>query len=150
MTRIPPAALLLTLGGLVPFVYAALIHAQVIAPVDAATRIGIGPEGRLVMARYGVVILCFMAGVQWGFATRTEGARAAAGYALSTLPALWAFLAPARTADTALTNLIIGFVAVLMLDIAYRRWGLAPPWWLALRVPVTAAVVLCLAVGIWL
>ena len=47
--------------------------------------------GPYVMLFYGAVILSFMSGALWGFATRLKGAQAATGYGLAVLPALWAF-----------------------------------------------------------
>lgn len=147
MTRIPPAALLLTIAGLIPFVLGALMTLGMFEP-SGYTRY-LGTDGRLIMLRYGVIILCFMAGVLWGFATKTQGPQATACYVLATLPALWAFLSPGRRADEALINLMIGFVAVLILDYAFSRWRLAPEWWMPLRIPVTIVVLICLGVGVW-
>lgn len=147
MTRIPPAALLLSIAGLVPFMLGALMSAGLFDPSGYTGYIG--TDGRLIMLRYGVIILCFMAGVLWGFATKAQGTQATAAYVLSTLPALWAFLSPGRQADEALINLMIGFVAVLILDYAFSRWQLAPEWWMPLRVPVTIVVLICLGIGVW-
>ena len=146
--RIPLAPLLLTAGGLLPFLWGALLSAGWVDPGPGAL-LGLGASGPLLMVRYGVVILCFMAGVLWGFATRTTGARAAACYTLSVLPALWAFLNPGTSADAALINLMIGFAGVLLLDLAFSRWGLTPPWWMSLRLPVSTAVLICLGIGVW-
>ncbi len=154
MTRIPPAALLLTIAGLAPFLAGALISSEFVTATMGNPDFGgypliIGQDGRLIMVRYGVIILCFMSGVLWGFATKATGAQATACYTLSVLPALWAFLNPGTTADEALINLIIGFIAVLMLDFAFYRWQLAPIWWMSLRIPVTVVVVICLGLGVW-
>lgn len=147
MTRIPTAPLLLTAAGLAPFVLGALMSSGIVTPSGYLQYFG--SDGRLIMLRYGVIILCFMAGVLWGFASKTNGAQATACYVLSILPALWAFLSPGRGADEALINLMIGFVAVLILDFAFSRWRLAPEWWMTLRVPVTIVVLICLGVGVW-
>ena len=49
---------------------------------------------------------------------------------------------------SAALNLIFGFLGVLLLDWQFARWGLAPVWWLRLRVPMTLAVVACLGLGV--
>lgn len=147
MTRIPPAALLLTIAGLAPFVLGALMSSGMVSHGSYSQYFG--SDGRLIMLRYGVIILCFMAGVLWGFATKASCAQATACYALSVLPALWAFFSPVRRADEALINLMIGFIAVLILDFAFSRWRLAPEWWMSLRAPVTIVVLICLSVGVW-
>lgn len=154
MTRIPASALLISVAGLAPFLFAALISADILDPSIGDPATGGYPllgasDGRLVLARYGVIILCFMSGALWGFATKAKGTQATAAYILAVLPALWAFVNPGSGADEALINLMIGFAGVLLLDYAFHRWALCPPWWLALRVPLTIVVVACLAAGIW-
>lgn len=151
---IPVSALGLTAAGALPFVAGAVIAfgafgAAMGQPPETGYPLITATDGILMLTRYGVIILCFMSGVLWGFATRAEGTLAAVCYVLSVLPALWAFLVPGSNADEALFNLIIGFVSVLLLDFAFHRWGLTPHWWMRLRVPVTAVVVGCLALGIW-
>jgi hypothetical protein len=91
-----------------------------------------------------------MSGVLWGFATKTEGARAATGYALSVLPALWAFFMTGGGPTSAGLNLIFGFIGLLALDFAFSSWGLTPPWWMRLRIMLTTIVVICLATGVFL
>ena len=147
--RIPATALLLTVAGLAPFLFGAIMVLELFADrIGQDLRLNIG-DGRLMMLRYGVIILCFMSGVLWGFATKAAGMQAAMAYVLSVVPALWAFLFPGSSADEALINLMIGFTGVLLLDFAFARWGLAPPWWMTLRVPVTIVVLVCLAIGVW-
>jgi hypothetical protein len=83
MNRIPFAPLALGLAGLIPFVFGAVTTLGWLPTV-------LGMGGPMFTLAYGTIILSFMSGVLWGFATKTTGARAAAGYALSVLPALWA------------------------------------------------------------
>ena len=47
-------------------------------------------------------------------------------------------------------NLMFGFAGLLVLDFAFWRWGLAPEWWMKLRVLLTAIVLICLATGVFL
>lgn len=97
---------------------------------------------------YGSVILSFMSGVLWGFATKANGPRAATGYVLSVIPALWAFFMTGGGPTSAGLNLIFGFVGLLMLDFAFFSWGLTPRWWMNLRLLLTAIVVTCLAITV--
>ena len=85
-----------------------------------------------------------MSGVLWGFSTKADGPMAATGYALSVLPALWAFFMVGGGPVSAAINLIVGFIALLGLDFTFWRWGLAPAWWMQLRVLLTTLVVACL------
>lgn len=146
MTPIPRAPLILGLLGLLPFVWgAATVMVDDLAALGM-TYLGARFIGPYVQLFYGSVILSFMSGVLWGFATKAKGPQAAVGYTLSVLPALWAFFMTGGGPTSAATNLIFGFVGVLMLDFAFSRWGLTPPWWMALRSLLTAIVVACLIV----
>jgi hypothetical protein len=143
--RVPAAPLALGLAGLIPFVWgAATMFSDGLA---AAGLAWFGPRfvGPYVQLAYGTVILAFMSGVLWGFSTRTEGGLAAAGYALSTLPALWAFLFVGGGPVSAALYLIAGFLGLLGLDWIFWRRGLAPAWWMSLRIVLTSVVVLCLS-----
>lgn len=145
MTAIPRAALLLGLAGLLPFLWGALTLWS-----DAAARLTLdtlGPRfvGPYVMLQYGTIILAFMSGVLWGFATKATGAVAASGYALSVLPALWAFFFIGGGPVSAAIYLIAGFAGLLGLDWMFWRQGLAPPWWMRLRLLLTAVVLACLS-----
>jgi hypothetical protein len=146
MTAIPRAPLLLGLAGLIPFLWGAASE-LVPALAEFGTR-RLGPRfvGPYVTLSYGTVILAFMSGVLWGFATRAQGRQAAIGYGLSVIPALWAFLFVGGGPVSAAIHLIAGFLGLLLLDAAFARWGLAPPWWMRLRLGLTAVVVACLAV----
>jgi hypothetical protein len=154
-TRIPAAALLLGLAGLAPFIWGALLIVdlwpveEALVPSFLTLPAVLEGDGRLIMVRYGGIILPFMAGVLWGFATRASGWQGAACYALSVLPALWWFFMPGSGVTSALVNLGIGFVALLLLDFMFQRWELAPPWWMILRVQLTLVVLICLGIGIW-
>lgn len=146
MTPIPRAALLLGLAGLIPFLWGAASQLfPALAEIGTETA---GPRfvGPYVSLAYGTVILSFMSGVLWGFATRASGSAAATGYALSVLPALWAFFMVGGGPTAAALSLMAGFAGLLVLDGLFWRWGLAPPWWMRLRGLLTAVVVLCLAV----
>ena len=148
MQAIPRSALLLGLAGLLPFIWGALTTLMPALRMQASGVIGSRFVGPYVQLYYGAVILSFMSGVLWGFATKTEGAKATGGYVLSVLPALWAFLMTGGGPVTASMNLIAGFVGLLLLDWQFWRQGLAPAWWMKLRVLLTIIVVLCLLTGV--
>ena len=150
MIRIPPAALLLGIAGLVPFVWAALLVMQLFDVSNSPLPPVLKGDGHLIMIRYGGIILTFMAGVLFGFAAQANGMQAFAAYALSVSPALWWFFMPGTGVTSALTNLTTGFLGLLLLDYAFYRWGLAPPWWMILRTQLTVVVVPCLCIGIFL
>lgn len=142
--RIPSAALWLGVAGLLPFVWgAATLYLPALE--DAGRRL-LGPRfvGPYIGVFYGGVILSFMSGVLWGFATRASGRVAAVGYGLSVIPALWAFFMVGGGAAGSAMALIAGFIGLLALDWLFWRQGLAPDWWMRLRLGLTAVVVLAL------
>lgn len=147
---IPRAPLILGLAGVIPFVWGAITvilpdlglwTAQTLSPRFAGPYVGLF---------YGSIILAFMSGVLWGFATKLEGAQAASGYGLSVIPALWAFFMTGGGPTSAGISLMIGFIGILGLDWLFWRYGVAPDWWLQLRILLTIIVVSCLAVGVFL
>jgi hypothetical protein len=143
---IPRVALILGLAGLIPFVWGA---ASDLSPgLNDWGTAAFGPRfvGPHVSLAYGTVILSFMSGALWGFATRATGAMAVIGYTLSVCPALWAFLMVGGGPAAAAAALAAGFLALLPLDALFWRQGLAPGWWMRLRLLLTAGVLACLAV----
>ncbi|MBD3676886.1 MAG: DUF3429 domain-containing protein [Rhodobacteraceae bacterium] len=146
---IPRAALLLGLAGLIPFLWGAA--SMVWTDLQGWGLRTFGPRfvGPYVQLSYGTVILSFMSGVLWGFATRAEGRVAATGYALSVIPALWAFFFVGGGPVSAAVYLLVGFVGLLGLDWMFWNHGLAPAWWMRLRVLLTAVVAACLMVTIY-
>lgn len=150
MKRIPLAPLLLGLAGLLPFVWGAATLIFEPAMQWGAQQLGARFVGPYVQLAYGQVILAFMSGVLWGFATKTDGSRAALCYTLSVLPALWAFFMTGGGPVSAASNLITGFLGLLIIDFAFDRWGLTPAWWLPLRIMLTGLVLACLGVGVFL
>ena len=93
--------------------------------------------------------------VVWGKSTYTvlrlpDAAVAALGFALSVVPALWGFIMVNGDPANAAVNLWAGFAGLLMLDWFFAQQGLAPAWWMRLRVLLSAVVLTCLAVPILL
>jgi hypothetical protein len=150
MFGIPRAPLLLGLAGLIPFIWGALTLLVPALNDWSTANLGARFTGPYIQLFYGAVILSFMSGVLWGFATKVDGAQAATGYALSVLPALWAFFMTGNGPTSASINLMTGFVGLLVLDVTFARWGLTPLWWIPLRILLTSIVVLCFSVTAFL
>ena len=148
MTQIPRPALLLGLAGLIPFLWSAATQLSPALAGWAGQFLSPMFLGAVVGLTYGTVILSFMSGVLWGFATKAEGAQAAIAYGLSVIPALWVFFMVTDASDNSTIFLAAGFVGLLLLDAMYSAWGLAPGWWLRLRVMLTVVVLGCLAISL--
>ena len=145
MTQIPRGPLLLGLAGLLPFVWAALgVLAHPISDITVAA-LGARFSAPYVLISYGTVIMCFMSGVLWGFAVKSDRVLP---YVLSTIPALWAFFAIGGGERQATSAVLIGFLLVFLFDLQFSIWKLTPPWWIKLRGLLTAVVLTCLAIGL--
>lgn len=131
MNQIPSPAKLLGFAGAMPFIWAAISSLTPLALPIARFN------GAELAISYGIVILCFMSGVLWGFATRGGGFLP---YALSVIPALFVLFAVGWGTFPDLMMLGFGFIAILVLDRWFMTRGLAPNWWLALRLRITAIV----------
>lgn len=141
LSGLPRAALWLGVAGLLPFLWGA---GTLLLPdwgEWSRRTLGAGLTGRPLLVSYGAAILAFMGGTIWGFASRAPeaGQTQAVLLGLSVLPALVAGFAGWSAAA-----LLLGFLGLLPLDRACLQRGLAPAWWMRLRLPLTAGVVLCL------
>ncbi len=148
MTQIPRPALFLGLAGLLPFLWSAATQLSPALAGWAGQFLSPMFMGAVVGLSYGTVILSFMSGVLWGFATKAEGKQAAIAYGLSVIPALWVFVMVTDASANSTIFLAAGFVGLLLLDMMYSAWGLAPGWWLRLRVMLTVVVLGCLAISL--
>ena len=144
MTQIPRSALLLGLSGLIPFIWGAITVMVPSLAFWGQSALGGRFIGPFVQLFYGAIILSFMSGVLWGFATKATSQMATASYILSVIPALWAFFMTGGGPTAAAVNLIVGFLGLLLLDWHFWRLGLAPPWWMHLRGLLTVIVILTL------
>jgi putative flippase GtrA len=136
----PPFAVTLGASGAIPFV-ALAVAAWVVEPPLALWIAG-------AAATYGAVILSFIAGAHWGFASlgpigNEAAARRLLGF--SVVPSLLGWAALLLPSPWPLPVLAAAFLAVLALDRSAASRGLAPPWWMRLRVPLSVTVACCLA-----
>lgn len=146
LKHIPSAPLFLGLAGLLPFLWGAF---GVLSPaVSEATVALLGQRFNpgYILISYGTVILCFMSGVLWGFATKADRFFP---YLMSTGPALWAFLMIGGGETQATSAVLTGFLLLFGCDMQFRMWGLTPDWWLTLRALLTFIVVICLGIGLY-
>ena len=146
--KIPTGALILGLSGVLPFAWGAVTLLSEEAFNFGIENFGARFVGPLIQLSYGVIILCFMSGVLWGFATKMDEKNGSLGYILSVLPALWAFLSMGRGPISDTISLIVGFLAVLLIDRHFYLLKFTPLWWMNLRIPLTFLVISLLGLGI--
>ncbi len=148
--RLPNAALILGVAGLIPFIAGGVAALSVADDTRALFFL------QLLIA-YGAVILAFLGGVHWGFvldtpepddtaiARRRDAPRLVGGV----LPSLvgWAALIVMLVGVPAgaLAILIAGFVALTVTEAQLRRRLLVPPGYMWLRWGLSIVVVLVLA-----
>lgn len=142
---IPAAAGWMTGLGIIPFAGLAAGHLAMPAKV--------GEPAVFAVLAYGAVILSFLGGIRWGLAI-APGHHLNTGalwypLALSVVPALTAWLALLAPAAASPIILAAAFLLMLASDWQVAQTGVAPPWFMRLRWPPTAAAVLSLlAVGL--
>ena len=148
ISKIPTGALILGLSGVIPFGWGAVTLVSEEAFNFGIENFGARFVGPLIQLSYGIIILCFMSGVLWGFATKMDKKNASMGYILSVIPALWVFFSMGRGPISDTISLIVGFIAVLLIDRHFYLLKLTPNWWMNLRIPITFLVISLLGIGI--
>ena len=142
LADVPLPARVLGLGGVIPFAGCAAVFWMLFdsAPFWAWKAF----EAQLF---YGVAILSFLGAVHWG-GVLVEGTRAEQIWfrlGWSVTPALLAWLAALMNPVPAVLTLIVGVAAAYFMDLRARDQGWFPDWYLALRKPLTLAVIVSLA-----
>ena len=139
---IPQSVVLLGYGGASPFVTLAILS------ILFQERFFI--EALMV---YAAVILSFLGGIYWGAAMNNLSqnqftASLKTNLSISVTPALvaWGTLL-IKNLTVATILLSVGFLAQLIVDIVATKNGYFPYWYNALRIPLTAIVLLCLIVA---
>ena len=137
----PAPALMLGIGGLLPF-------------VGLAAVIGFGPPeshayGSVMLSHYGAVILSFVGALHWAYAVKRDarGGEAWIRYAFSVAPALAAWLSLQLPVAASLRLQAAGLVICMIFDWRMLRFEPQPKWFLRMRVGLTvvAATSLMLA-----
>jgi hypothetical protein len=141
--RIPAIAATLGMAGLVPFVAGAIL-------IWFAPVITFGLSVPRLVIVYGAVILSFIGGMLWGLVSAETTHDSLSGeklqlYALAILQALAGWIAAFLPDHIALVTLAVSFALVLLVDRQAVLLGLAPVWWMKLRLRLSFVVVLSLS-----
>ncbi|RZT57063.1 uncharacterized protein DUF3429 [Sphingomonas sp. BK036] len=131
---IPPLARLLGLSGLLPQLGAVAL----LLSGDPQSRF----SALAIAYAYAAIILSFLGGLWWGLAARTESPPrwlwfASVAPSLIALGTAWPWMVGLRWPGPSLVVLGISLIAALLVDRALVRDGIAPPGWMALRVPLS-------------
>ena len=138
--RLPVLAVLLGLGGLIPFLACGFGAVWIENPVQSAELLA-------ALIAYGAVILSFLGAVHWGLALEDQvGLADRARLSLGILPALigWGALLAlfAQLPLASLAILAMGFLLVMAGEQRAAARGLMPKGYPALRWLLTTVVVL--------
>lgn len=95
---------------------------------------------------YGIVILSFLTGILWGFASHSPKGQSSYAYITGAIPVIYVFFAVVGTNADQLEALMFGYPALLFIDTSFQQSNLSPPWWLTLRIPTTIVIIACLTV----
>lgn len=151
---IPVPALVLGLGGLIPFMSAALLVWSDIPfeqwfPDWLVRERSSSQVATLALGAYGAVILSFLGGVRWGNLLFDHASlRSWMPLTLSILPSLIAWLALLLAARPMIIVLSAGFTLQYALDVAAAKRGEIPPWFLRLRFILTSGAIISLLVAL--
>lgn len=140
--KIPGAALVLGLAGLVPFVAgaASLWASMPLLPSQTGLRLAI---------IYGAIILSFLGGIRWGTAIGPyDTGRQARDFAASVLGSLAGLAAAFLPAIPALALLIAGFLMQGLWDVMSADAGRLPAWFGRLRMILTGGAVVALVAAL--
>lgn len=132
--RVPSAAAILGAAGLIPFFWAVLALQTGLFAVEAVPP-------RAVATGYGLMIFSYMSGCFWPFAARSGQP---VDYLLAVSPVLGLIMLVVPGLLSLNAALILGFASLLLIDGYFARRGIAPVWWMRLRVPLTICVVAAL------
>ena len=140
LSAVPRPALLLGLGGLIPFWAGAL---GVLLRPDLASALMPAFLG------YAAVILAFMGAVHWGLAMADPAPRTPwLRYGGSVVPPLVGWVALMLPVPAALVVFMAAFALLLAADLRAVAAGWAPGWYPSLRRVLTALVIAALAVAL--
>ena len=136
--QVPVAAMVLGAAGLLPPLLAIFVR------LSAGSGVPLARFAMLLGLGYVSLILSFLGGLWWGLAAaRLPAERIGGLLALSVVPTLIAFalqIASGWVPHVAVLLLSLALLATLPVDRRLAADGLAPRWWMRLRLPLSAGL----------
>jgi len=138
-TAMPVMVKFLGYAGLLPFFASALaVH---LLPGALAN------EAAAILLAYGCVILSFLGGIGWGVGLLVKSDPSSL-FVAGVLPSLLAVAAWLIPGPSALVMLVLGYVAMFLLHRGMAQAHGLPPWFVTLRLHLSAGASLSLIVGL--
>jgi len=141
---IPAPAKTFGLAGLIPFFVGAV--ACWINFESAVLNVEL--TGAHILCAYSAVILSFLGGIRWGVAMQHSSMIRdwlVVGWAM--VPSLLAWTALLVNPRVGLLLLVVGFILHLVVDYRSSKQQLTEPWFLTLRIILTAGATLSILIG---
>lgn len=134
--KVPLSALLLSLGGLIPFLAGGFLA------ITTGGGILTSEQADRFLISYGAIILSFVAGIRWGAAFSEHNSHEqAVQFSVSVLPALVGWFALFLPFAVALPLLALAHSASAVWDIRGMYNGRGPRWYAKLRMILAIVVV---------
>ena len=140
MSQIPKTIKIIATLGLLPFFLGA-IATFTVSILDFDTRVSLIKLSTL----YAGLILSFLGGCLFGFESISGKNPNRMRLCLSIIPSLWSLIA-LQIPHFSASILVLGFLVVYEFDRKSSLAGTVPSWWLSLRLPLTAIVILNLTI----
>jgi len=148
MIRPPFAVAFVGIAGLIPFIYGLALVLSLPESLPGFGLVESSPSGGArLLAIFGAVILGFMGGTLWGFASGNGRTPTLLQLSATCLPVIIAVLSLTQSAEIACLWLAFGYILLQVTDMGFQRAGLVPHYWLSLRFPLTIGVLACLLPG---
>lgn len=136
--RVPMPAMVLGGAGLLPPLIAVFVR------LSAGMGSDLGRFAVVVGLAYVGLILSFLGGMWWGVAAaRLRGAEIGPWLAVAVVPSLLAWALQTLSSwypGPSVVALAVVLLATLLVDRRLAARGLAPGWWMRLRVPLSASL----------
>jgi hypothetical protein len=139
--KVPMPAKVLGTLGLIPFFISLFSSFHITLDTLLSNTININSAH--LQLNYSIIILCFMAGSFWGFSANAKVQKPFL-YIISVLPTLYILGTLLFPSQYQFIIIGIGFAFLLPIDIYFKLLGMAPLWWLRLRIPLTLTVIIIL------
>ena len=140
MGQIPKTIRVITALGLLPFFFGTLATFN-LSILHPDTRVFLVSFSLL----YAGLILSFLGGCLFGFESLVQPEPSRKRVWLAITPTIWSLVA-LQIPNFSASILAFGFLLVYEFDRKAHSAEIAPNWWLSLRFPITAAVILNLAI----
>ena len=140
MKNIPKVIRIISTLGLLPFVPGILATFDVFNTYPAVNSFLFN-----LSLCYGALILSFLGGCLFGFECLKKAGPNNSRSWIAIVPTIWALIA-LQIPNFSASFLAVGFLIVYEFDRRARYTGTTPDWWLTLRLPLTAVVILSLSI----